>query len=66
VIRLPEDTNIADDAGEWTEVRHLRKRAGKLRIFTNVRLWEGGSRRATRHAAGNALRKLRAAARRGR
>lgn len=47
VIRLPDDTNIADAEGEWVEVRHLRKRAGKLRVFRNVRIWKGSSRRAT-------------------
>ena len=30
VIRLPEDTNIADACGEWVEVRHVRQRAGRF------------------------------------
>lgn len=47
VIRLPEDTNIADDEGTWLEVRHLRTRAGKLRVFEDVRIWKGATRRAT-------------------
>lgn len=47
VIRLPEDTNIADAMGEWDEVRHLRQRAGRLRVFTNIRIWKGSTRRAT-------------------
>jgi Transposase DDE domain len=47
VIRLPEDTNIATAPDEWAEVRHLRQRAGRLRVFTNVRIWKGSMRRAT-------------------
>lgn len=46
VIRLPEDTLIAPQA-DWIEVRHLRQRAGRLRVFTNVRIWKGATRRAT-------------------
>jgi hypothetical protein len=47
VIRLPEDTNIAAAPDEWVEVRHLRQRAGRLRVFTHVRIWKGSTRRAT-------------------
>jgi hypothetical protein len=47
VIRLPEDTFIADADGEWVEVRHLRQRAGRMRVFRNVRIWKGSVRRAT-------------------
>jgi hypothetical protein len=47
VIRLPDDTFIAGEAGEWVEVRHLRKRAGKLRVFHNVPVWKSAQRRAT-------------------
>ena len=47
VIRLPEDTNIATAPGEWAEARHLRQRAGRLRVFTNVRIWKGSTHRAT-------------------
>jgi hypothetical protein len=47
VIRLPEATFIAPVTDEWVEVRHLRQRAGRLRVFTNVRIWKGSTRRAT-------------------
>jgi hypothetical protein len=47
VIRLAETTSIEQDSNGWVEVRHLRKRAGRLRVFTNVRIWKGSSRRAT-------------------
>lgn len=47
VIRLAENTCIEDEADGWVEVRHLRKRAGRLRVFSNVRIWKGSTRRAT-------------------
>jgi hypothetical protein len=47
VIRLAEDTCIATDRDGWSEVRHLRQRHGRLRVFTNVRIWKGSTRRAT-------------------
>jgi hypothetical protein len=57
VIRLPEDTLIEQQQGEWVEVRHLRQRAGRLRVFTSVRVWKGSKRRATvclfRHKGGD-------------
>ena len=47
VIRLPEGTNI-EIAGEgWKELRHLRQRRDRLRVFANVRIWKGSTRRAT-------------------
>lgn len=46
VIRLPEDTCIQPDHA-WVEVRHLRQRAGRMRVFRNVRLWKGSLRRST-------------------
>lgn len=57
VIRLPEDTFIESERDGWKEVRHLRKRHGRLRVFSNVRIWKGSTRRATvclyRHQAGD-------------
>ena len=47
VIRLPEDTYIETERDGWTEVRQLRKRRGRLRVFSNVRIWKGSTRRAT-------------------
>ena len=47
VIRLPEDTYIESERDGWKEVRHLRKRRGRLRVFSNVRIWKGSTRRAT-------------------
>jgi len=47
VIRLPEDTYIESERDGWKEVRHLRKRRGRLRVFSNVRIWKGATRRAT-------------------
>jgi hypothetical protein len=47
VIRLAEDTCIESDRDGWIEVRHLRQRQGRLRVFTNVRIWKGSTRRAT-------------------
>ena len=47
IIRLPEDTCIETERDGWTELRHLRKRRGRLRVFTNVRIWKGSTRRAT-------------------
>jgi hypothetical protein len=47
VIRLPEDTCIAAAPNEWVEARHLRQRAGRVRVFSNVRIWKGSTRRAT-------------------
>lgn len=46
VIRLPEDSCIQPDDA-WVEVRHLRQRAGRMRVFRNVRLWKGSTRRST-------------------
>jgi hypothetical protein len=46
VIRLPEDSCIHPD-DSWVEVRHLRQRAGRMRVFRNVRLWKGSTRRST-------------------
>jgi hypothetical protein len=47
VIRLAEDTLIEDQKSGWTEVRHLRKRRGRLRVFCNVRVWKSSETRAT-------------------
>jgi len=47
IVRLPEDTCIETERAGWTEVRHLRKRRGRLRVFSNVRIWKGSTRRAT-------------------
>jgi hypothetical protein len=47
IIRLPEDTCIETEREGWQEVRHLRKRHGRLRVFSNVRIWKGAARRAT-------------------
>jgi len=47
IVRLPEDTCIETAREGWQEVRHLRKRRGRLRVFSNVRIWKGSTRRAT-------------------
>lgn len=47
IIRLPEDTYIETQGDGWKEVRHQRKRRGRLRVFSNVRIWKGSTRRAT-------------------
>lgn len=47
IIRLPEDTYIETEREGWKEVRHQRKRRGCLRVFRNVRIWKGSTRRAT-------------------
>lgn len=47
IVRLPEDTYIETERDGWKEVRHLRKRRGRLRVFANVRIWKGSTRRAT-------------------
>jgi hypothetical protein len=47
IIRLPEDTYIETERDGWQEVRHLRQRRGRLRVFRNVRIWKGATRRAT-------------------
>lgn len=47
VIRLPEDTFIESERDGWCEIRHLRQRAGRMRVFANVRIWKTASRRAT-------------------
>jgi hypothetical protein len=47
IIRLPEDTYIETVPDGWKEVRHQRKRRGRLRVFHNVRIWKGSTRRAT-------------------
>lgn len=47
VIRLPEDTFIETERDGWSELRHLRQRANRLRVFENVRIWKGSPRRAT-------------------
>ena len=31
----------------WTEVRHLRQRHGRMRVFTDVRIWKGSTRCST-------------------
>jgi hypothetical protein len=41
IIRLPEDTCIESKRDGWQEVRQLRKRQGRLRVFSNVRVWKG-------------------------
>lgn len=47
IIRLPEATCIETARDGWKEVRHLRKRRGRMRVFSNVRIWKGSTRRAT-------------------
>jgi hypothetical protein len=47
VVRLAEDTWIETERDGWSEVRHLRKRRGQLRVFEDVRIWKGSTRRAT-------------------
>lgn len=47
VIRLPEGTWIETERDGWCEVRHLRQRRDRLRVFTKVRIWKGSTRRAT-------------------
>jgi hypothetical protein len=47
VIRLPEGTWIETASDGWSEVRHLRQRRGRMRVFSDVRIWKGSSRRAT-------------------
>jgi hypothetical protein len=47
VIRLPEGTWIETERDGWSEVRHLRQRRERLRVFSNVRIWKGSKRRAT-------------------
>ena len=47
IVRLPEDTYIETERDGWKEVRHLRQRRGRLRVFSNVRIWKGATRRAT-------------------
>lgn len=47
VIRLPEDTFIESERDGWKEVRHLRKRRGRLRVFSNVSIWKSSTHRAT-------------------
>lgn len=47
IMRLAEDTCIEDPRTGWTEVRHLRQRHSRMRVFTNVRIWKGSRRRAT-------------------
>jgi hypothetical protein len=47
IIRLAEDTFIEHERDGWVEVRHVRKRADRLWVFTNVRIWKGSNRRAT-------------------
>ncbi len=47
VIRLAENTFIEQDRNDWVELRHLRQRVDRLRVFENVRIWKGSSRRAT-------------------
>jgi hypothetical protein len=47
VVRLAEDTFIETERDGWIEMRHLRQRAGRMRVFTNVRIWKGATRRAT-------------------
>jgi Transposase DDE domain len=47
VIRLPEATWIETQREGWSELRHLRQRRDQLRVFANVRIWKGSTRRAT-------------------
>ena len=47
IVRLPEDTYIETERAGWTELRHLRQRRGRLRVFSNLRIWKGSTRRAT-------------------
>lgn len=47
VIWLPEDTFIESERDGWSEVRNLRRRANRLRVFENVRIWKGSTRRST-------------------
>jgi hypothetical protein len=47
VIRLAEATWLETERDGGTELRHLRQRADRMRVFTNVRLWKGSTRRAT-------------------
>lgn len=47
IVRLAENTCIETERDGWVELRHLRQRAGRMRFFTNVRIWKTASRRAT-------------------
>jgi len=47
VLRLAEDTFIETERDGWSEVRHLRKRAGRMRVFGNVRTWKSSTRQVT-------------------
>lgn len=47
VIRLAESTCIMERPDTWTEVRHLRQRHGRMRVFTDVRIGKGSTRCAT-------------------
>ena len=47
IIRLLEGTWIETPRDGWTEVRHLRQRRHRMRVFSDVRIWKGSSRRAT-------------------
>jgi hypothetical protein len=47
VIRLPESTWVETANDGWSELRHLRQRRDRLRVFRNVRIWKGSTRRAT-------------------
>lgn len=40
VLRAPEDTLLQHERDGWVELRHLRQRAGRLRVFRNVRIWK--------------------------
>ena len=47
IIRLPEATWIETERDGWSELRHLRQRRDRLRVFKQVRVWKGSTRRAT-------------------
>jgi hypothetical protein len=47
IIRLPETTWIETERDGWSELRHLRQRRDRLRVFEQVRVWKGSTRRAT-------------------
>ena len=47
VIRVPDDTFIETARDGWRDMRHLRQRADRMRVFANVRIWKTASRCAT-------------------
>jgi hypothetical protein len=46
IIRLPADPYSEPAQDGWHAVRHVRKRRGHVRVFGNVRIWNGSNRRA--------------------